>query len=222
MRAIFSVSIPQACIGRILGLNIYIAGPPLTRALGYPICSIPVFDAMRRIILRTNIAHINITNWEDFELPKRLFRSLGGSSEPLDANSEPLALLQLLWEKRTEIDFVKPIPNSHKGYPFVRAVYAQFTQLVRLLLHHGADPGERECSAVKVAITKKDLTMVKILIEFEPEPETRGKKRRRADRLVVTPWMLDLAVRCDARDIVKYFMEEKRSVHSEYDTLKIV
>jgi len=93
---------------------------------------------------------------------------------------------------------------------------------VRLLLHHGADPGERECSAVKVAITKKDLTMVKILIEFEPEPETRGKKRRRADRLVVTPWMLDLAVRCDARDIVKYFMEEKRSVHSEYDTLKIV
>ena len=162
---------------------------------------------MRRIMLRTNIAHINIATSDGFELPRRLFRSLGESSERLDANSEPLPLLQYLWERRTKIDFVKPRPNSHDGYPLVRAVHARFTPLVRFLLDHGADPRERDCMAVKVAIRKKDLTMVKILIEFEPEPGATAKKRRRADRVVVTPSMLDSAVRCDARDIVTYFME---------------
>ena len=93
---------------------------------------------------------------------------------------------------------------------------------MRFLLDHGADPGEQDCLAVKVAIGKKELTMVKMLIEFEPEPVAKGgKRRRRADRVVVTPSMLDLAVRCDARDIVRYFMEEKRCIPN-MGTLKAI
>ncbi|KAF8462472.1 hypothetical protein JB92DRAFT_3089526 [Gautieria morchelliformis] len=199
----------------------YIAGPPLTQALRYPLCNIPVLEAIRRIILlHTNIVNVNIAT-DVVELPKRVFRSLQDSDAPLDANSEPLPLLQFLWERRTQVDFAKPKSNSHNGYPLVRAVFARFTLLVRFLLDHGADPRRQDCLAVRVAIVKKDLMLVRMLIEFEPEPGASAKKRRRTDRVAVEPSMLDLAVKYDARDIVQYFMEEKGCIPN-IKTLKAI
>ncbi|KAF8589351.1 hypothetical protein K439DRAFT_1628786 [Ramaria rubella] len=189
---------------------IYISGSPFTRALRYPICTIPVLESMLRIISRTPRKEINIDISNTFELPRRLFRSLGKSEATLNADSEPLPLLRFLWEERPSFSFVTPIVNSHDGYPLVRAVHARFTPLIRFLLDHGADPEKRDYMAVKVAIGKKDLELVKMLIEFEPEAKANAtKKRRRADRVEVKPFMLDMAVRYDARDIVQYLMEEK-------------
>lgn len=78
--------------------------------------------------------------------------------------------------------------------------------------------------AVKVAIGKKDLSLVKLLIEFEPEGNSSGgsaKRRRRLDRVTVQTFMLDLAVRCDARDIVRYLIHEKGCV-PHLSTLEVI
>ena len=222
---------------------------PLTRALRYPLCTISVLEAIHRICLPTRNSSLSLHAGDSkeqlehtaFELPKRIFRSLGQEPSdrsvlpPLDGNSDPLPLLRLLWKRHTistEFDHSAAEPviarryavNSHGGYPLVRAVHAQFVPLIQFLLDHGADPRLRECMAVKVAIGKKDLTLVKMLIEFGEEsgPGTKvGKKRRRLDRVEVTPYMLELAVRCDARDIVQYFVEEKGCIPN-MKTLKAV
>lgn len=61
-----------------------------------------------------------------------------------------------------------------------------------------------------VAIRRKDLSLVKMLIEREAElKHGKGKKRRLGDRMHVNNDMLRMAVKCDARDIVQYFTEEK-------------
>ena len=111
--------------------------------------------------------------------------------------------------------------------------------LVRFLLAHGAAPQCKGNLAVTVAIRKKNLALVRMLIErdgpgaacwSEPRgvkrkrmsgrqeaeasdgggPSTRnGKRRKLGDRVRVDQAMLKNAVKCDARDIVEYFMKEK-------------
>ncbi|KAF8508089.1 hypothetical protein BU17DRAFT_77990 [Hysterangium stoloniferum] len=188
---------------------VYITGPFLSSALRYPICTIPVLETMMRLIFQKSITPINVNRCGALDLPKRIFRNLNSASPTMGPDSEPLPLLRFLWEKRTGIDFAKPSPNSNGGYPLVRAVHARFIPLVRYLLDRGADPQELNCLAIRVAIGKKDLALVQMLIEFEPDVPPGGKKRRkRLDRVAVKPFMLDVAVRVDAREIVQYFMEK--------------
>ena len=59
-----------------------------------------------------------------------------------------------------------------------------------------------------VAIRRKDLSLVRRLIERPKEPE-KTKRRKLEDRILVTSEMLRMAVKCDARDIVEYFTLEK-------------
>jgi len=110
-----------------------------------------------------------------------------------------------------------PSPNSSNGYPLVRAVNGRSIDLIRFLLDRGADPALRGALAIKVAIQKKDLKLVKMLIEYEEKvvlEDVTRKKKKVADRVTVTPTMLDMAVKADARHIVRYFMEEKGAIPS--------
>ena len=64
-----------------------------------------------------------------------------------------------------------------------------------------------ECGIVwlKVAIHNKNLELVKMLIEFEEEPKTSAKKMwKRRNRIKVEKFLVDVAIECAARDIVKY------------------
>ena len=79
-------------------------------------------------------------------------------------------------------------------------MHAEFIPLVQFLLDHGANR-LRDCVAIKVAIRKKNLKLVKVLIEFDVKPGTRNKA-------IVQDFLVDVAIECDARDIVKYLMEE--------------
>ena len=136
----------------------------------------------------------------------------------------------------------KPDVNCWEGYGLTRAVAAGFIPLVQFLLSEGASPACKGGIAVHAAIRRKNLPLVKMLIEPDPtvqqleeDPHAparksaasivirrkkrqvedvpalklTGKKRKLEDRLRVDQQMLRTAVTCDARDVVKYFMEEK-------------
>jgi hypothetical protein len=129
------------------------------------------------------------------------------------SGSEALPLLHFLYESpqlRT-----RPDVDSHDGYPLARAVLAGAVPLVRFLLDHGASPRRRDAIAVRFAIKRRDLVLVRMLVEPPEVPlgERRtGKRRKLNDRIQVNSEMLKLAVRCDARDIAEYLINEKGCV----------
>jgi len=207
---------PSVCFPFGVDQSAYISGTCVTQALLHPICTVPVLKSMVHIISSASTKYPYLNNGGSFLLPKRVFRYLEEDAGVLGPNSEPLPLLRFLCSPEITLPTLfSDIANSHSGYPLVRAVHAGFIHLIRFLLNHGADPRLRGCMAVKVAIGKKDLSLVKMLIEFEPEGKGRegsAKRRRRLDRVTIESFMLDLAVRCDARDIVRYFVHEKGCV----------
>jgi hypothetical protein len=101
-----------------------------------------------------------------------------------------------------------------------KAVHAGFLPLIRFLLYHGASPGCKNGLAVTVAVRKKDLPLVKLLIEPDVlPPETvvgskanKAKRRRIEDRVTISSDMLKAAVMRNAKDIVKYFINEKNCI----------
>ena len=72
--------------------------------------------------------------------------------------------------------------------------------LITLLLKNGANPNLKFGLAIKVAAGKKNLTLVKLLVE--------GSKLR----VTITPDILHEAVRFGARDVAEYFMHERGCV----------
>jgi hypothetical protein len=154
------------------------------------------------------------------ELPRRLFRQLSASG------AEVLPLLRYLYRDGSERDegsdakemrvtWSAPDADSHDGYALVRAVSAGAMPLVRFLLDHGASPSRRNALAVKIAIKRRDLALVRLLVEPPdacPEERRRGKRRRLSDRVQVDAEMLRLAVTCGAQDIAEYSMNEKGCV----------
>ena len=177
-------------------------------------------------------------------LPRRLFRNLaprdGPGQRAWSEDDEPLPFLRYLYghERIPKIG-----TNSYDGYALTRAVYAEFTPLVRFLLANGASPECKSNLAVTVAIRRRSLPLVRMLIERDGscsvaeeargggggrreiaaagkkrnssggDPRPRSAKRRKLeDRVTVNQEMLKMAVKCDARDIVEYFMREKGCV----------
>ncbi|KAH7928251.1 hypothetical protein BV22DRAFT_1192961 [Leucogyrophana mollusca] len=186
-----------------------------TKLLRYPLCTKEVLEAFHRIA--GNTGH---TNWAT-ELPRRFFRSLTpkvykDGSPVWSERDYPLPFLRYLYE----CPKLNPPPdaNSHDGYPLTKAVHAGFVPLIRFLLDHGASPQFKNNLPVLVAIHRKDLALVRLLIERTesdlPAGETKrkGKKRKLEDRVSVTPEMLKTAVKSGARDIVEYFTREKGCV----------
>lgn len=128
-------------------------------------------------------------------------------------------------------------------------MFAGAAPLVRFLLARGAAPACKDGMAVMVAIRRKDLGLVRMLVERDyvlpsaedvpmrkrrlggargdeerkPSGGGRGgaKKRRLEDRVEVTKDMLKAAVKCDARDIVDYLAQEKGCV-PDMQTLRML
>ena len=219
--------------GRYVALPSVSSRPDIiTYALRFPLCTLPVLSALLERPTTTSIASTNTdtnasankrtkTRHPDAcgssssrsrppELPRRLFRRLSASG------AEVLPLLRYLYgsDSDTKVRRTWPDPDadSHDGYALVRAVNVGAMPLVRFLLEHGASPGRRKALSVKLAIKKRDLALVRLLVEPPdvcPGERKRGKRRRLADRVQVDSGMLKYAVTCGAHDIAEYLMHEK-------------
>ncbi|OAX37623.1 hypothetical protein K503DRAFT_224743 [Rhizopogon vinicolor AM-OR11-026] len=184
-----------------------------TKILRYSICTADVFDALFRIS-----SDIVSSKWRP-ELPRRLFRSLTPKSRakpPLWTDQDhPLPFLNYLFSCP---NIHPPNVNSHEGYALTKGVQVGFVPLVRFLLNHGASPRYKNSMPILVAIHRKDLSLVRLLVERvdlgpgTAEQKQKGKKRKLEDRAQVTPEMLKAAVKLNAWDIVEYFTKEKGCV----------
>jgi len=213
----------------------------LTRALRYPVCDHAVF---RQLVLQFPPAHstdgeavqeLSVT----LEAPRRLFRFLSSSEAvaPQNISHDPLPFLTQLPHLHETLppSFTNAFSlvidldvNSNEGYALVRSVHAEAYPLIQFLLGHGARPGLKRGLAVIIAVRKKNLDLVKMLIEkdFVPpqlQPKRRsGKKRRKLDdRCEVTQEMLKIAVKSKAKDIVTYFTQVKGCI-PDMETLQIM
>jgi hypothetical protein len=200
----------------------------VTKCLRYAICNQAVLSAVLR-----NPASPPAE--AGAELPRRLFRAL--EPRKRDETSwhdydSPLPFLRWLYSPASGIPPLNT--NAHDGYSLTRAVFAGHVPLVRFLLAEGAQPSCKGAMAVLVAIRRKDLSMVRILVErdYASPSDSQGikrsrlertevpkdgsrpntKKRKLGDRVDVTKDMLKVAVKCDAKDIVDYLATEKGCV----------
>ncbi|EIW57245.1 uncharacterized protein TRAVEDRAFT_72398 [Trametes versicolor FP-101664 SS1] len=162
----------------------------VSKILRYPICTREVLEAVFR---SPECPHIPPSKDEDrghTVLPRHIFRNLAPRDAPGQRQwtefDEPLPFLEFLY---TDPRIPLPATNSYEGYALTRAVYAGFTPLVRFLLAHDAVPACKGDLAVTVAIRRKSLPLVRMLIERDgsaPGPtfgilagEPRGESRKR-------------------------------------------
>lgn len=147
------------------------------------------------------------------DLPRRLFRDLRprvrrGIPVPWSDEDKPLPFLRYLfglYDTRRVI-IGPPKCDTYQGYALARAVAAGFVPLVKFLLGHGGDPGAKGAIVVMVAIQRKDLQMVRLLIEGDPGGSCGAKRRRVPDRVACTRAMLQRAAKVGAQDIVQYLL----------------
>ena len=162
--------------------------------LRYPLCRTPeVFDALLR---RSAVHPPSVTSAAHaVRLPRWLFRRLGPSGE------EALPLLRYLYGLRDP--HIRPIPDSHCGFPLASAVKAGAMPLVRFLLEQGASPCSEDAFAVRLAIKRGDLDLVRLLIDSS-KGSSGGVK--------VDSDMLKLAINVGARHIAEFLVNEKGCV----------
>lgn len=165
----------------------------LQRSARFPVCTLAVVKEIERIWKRSSSRDLLCE-----ELPRRLFRQYTKDNLPL---------------LRHLLDSHNASPNSHKGYPLCRAVLVQDYDLIALLLSYGADPGIKLSLPIQVAISLKDLKAVRMLIDGIPDPrdgeETRVKRQRKGNHVIVTPLLVECALNKGSKEIVEYFVKEK-------------
>ncbi|KAF8896596.1 hypothetical protein BD779DRAFT_1608762 [Infundibulicybe gibba] len=198
-----------------------------SKALSYPLCS---KDVIVQIIAshslepwekRLDNNRLHATYW--CSLPRRLFRPVlpKTGSEAWSDDDEPLPFLRYL----TTDSRIPPLNvNAHDGYALTKAVNAQFIPLVRFLLSHNASPACKDHLAIMVAIQRKDLPLVKLLIEpkyLDEHKPPKGKRRKLEDRVEVKRSMLRAAVKCGAWDIAQYMRREKHCI-PDISTLEMI
>jgi hypothetical protein len=158
-------------------------------ALRYPLCR--TLDVLEAFLRRSAACQSNGTL--PVRLPRWLFRRLGPSGE------EALPLLRYLYGLR--FPSLHLIPNSHRGFPLASAVKAGAIPLVRFLLEHGASPHCANALAVRIAIKRRDLDLVRLLINNSALEEAK-----------IDSNMLKLAVEVGARHIADFLVNEKGCV----------
>ncbi|KAF9009223.1 hypothetical protein BDZ89DRAFT_1104622 [Hymenopellis radicata] len=153
-----------------------------SKVLRYRVCTPPVLD-----IICTRCPQASATNLHLMtELPKHLFRRLDTRKRPRSDADEPLP-----------------------GFALTMAVHASFIPLIHYLLEMGANPAAKDAIAIIVAIRKKDLNLVRMLVE--PQQKSSSKRWRGIpDRMRCSefPELLKVAMKVDARDIVNYLREK--------------
>ncbi|KAF8121806.1 hypothetical protein EV363DRAFT_1362423 [Boletus edulis] len=175
----------------------------LTKMLRYPICTQDVLEAYFRQRDPCSTEPRSAS-----ELPRRLFRALAAPQLKSESGAwsdrdSPLALLRYLYACP---HMCPPNVNAHDGYALTKAVQVGFIPLVRFLLDHGATPTCKSNLPIIIAIHRKDLGLVRMLVERMDTGTSKGKgdrKRRKLEDRVV------LAVKCRAQDIVEYLTTEK-------------
>ncbi|KAI0661789.1 hypothetical protein C8Q70DRAFT_1052099 [Cubamyces menziesii] len=157
----------------------------ISKVLRYPICTRQVLEAVLRSPECPYIPPPNDPQRRPTILPRHLFRNLAPrdlpGQRPWTEYDEPLPFLGFLYN---DPRIPPPASDSHDGYALTRAVYAGFTPLVRFLLENDASPACRGNLAVTVAIRRKSLSLVRMLIERDgpgasDEPKMRGSKKRK-------------------------------------------
>ena len=87
--------------------------------------------------------------------------------------------------------------------------------LIRFLLKKGADPSIKNSFALEIAVTTRDLSIVRLLLDRDslsdglPGSHVKGKKKRRLSSSVIDPRFVEMAMRKGAMDVVEYFVHEK-------------
>ncbi|EAL17127.1 hypothetical protein CNBN2190 [Cryptococcus deneoformans B-3501A] len=203
----------------------------LVRALRHPVCDIHVVKALVEAWNRSLSRRADNQNDQNRsrqipvvppltcrELPRRLFRSPPLPSTPIP----PLIIYIFDTFAQTSDPTYDPSPNSHKGYPLCRAVLQSNYELVTYLLQKGADPSLKDYMAVEIAVSMKDLKMVKLLIEREQsgfgttrtgdESESPTKKMKLGDRITVPAKMVESAMKKGTKDIVNYLVYDKKVI----------
>jgi len=202
-----------------------------TTVLLYPICTQETVEALFR--LPGFIAYGKpktgdpSTRLPAPDLPGRLFRALRprvrrGITVPWSDEDKPLPFLRYLvdlYETRGVI-VGPPRCDTQEGYALTKAVAVGFVPLVKFLLGNGGDPGARGAIAVMVAIQKKDLQVVRLLVGGDLGSSGGAKRRRVPDRVTCTRAMLRRAVRAGAQDIVQYLLE--RGVTPDMQTVQLL
>ncbi|KAG8933123.1 hypothetical protein FRC02_012415 [Tulasnella sp. 418] len=199
--------------------------------LSHPICDLSVLQALEKRYVHPvhNLTEELIK--PHFRLPKLLFKNLKPSSGGSDPGTQVLPLLEYLYRKRSiqvtsihlspimallrgspqagEYEIIPiplPDPDSRRGYPLIRAVYGRSSSLVQFLLDKHADPWAGGAMAIKVAVSQKNLQLVKQFLSCTSirSPLSLGVGFEQE--------ILDTAVRYNAREIVEYLMNEKNYV----------
>jgi hypothetical protein len=162
-------------------------------------------DQINNIPLSLNNPYLPLTC---NELPRRVARTVPSvpSSGPSTSLPIPSLIVHIL-------DYYTPDPKS-LNYGLCRAVMAGHEPAVRLFLLNGADPSLKEGLALELAITRKDLTIVKLLVDEENEHVyaqrvVKGGSRRRRGKMDIPPRVMNKVVNCGNREIVDYLVKEK-------------
>lgn len=100
------------------------------------------------------------------------------------------AVFDVPW--RCDVTLWPADPNSHHGYPLVKAVYYRNKDVISTLLEHGADPSCKMNLAIKLALNQKDFDTAKLLIQHVKRPDRRNGKE-----------LLTLAVKLGASQIIE-------------------
>lgn len=213
----------------------YGPGDVLVRALRHPVCDVAVAEEMARIWDRTRIRtppwmpypqdDTGQSLYRDGDTSPPLFTSPLVKAPPLSCSEIPRRLLRHPSDPKTPVHplliylFSKysPSANSHRGYPLCRAVLTRNYTLLSFLLDRGADPSVKDALAIQVAISLHDLKSIKLLVERSDgfvggnrAGKLNTKKRRRlGDRIVITPSLVECAMKKGSREIVEYFVQEK-------------
>ena len=196
-----------------------------SRTLRYPICDQQVIQCIPCLVKRLGFSldgDLSLVH-----LPARIFGNLRPGSCSWTVHDQPLPFIRYLWDCP---DIPKLDLNHLNGYPLTKAVHAGFIPLIQFLLDHHASPKCHDCLAVKVAIRKKDLRLLKLLVERTSSGQDnksgnvdgkRGRKKRQklADRVPLDATALNLAIAAGADDIVSYLYEEK-GVVPNMETIK--
>ena len=203
-----------------------------TTALLYPICTQETVEALFRLPEFLTYAKSETgdpsTRLPAPDLPARLFRDLRrrvrrGIPVPWSDEDKPLPFLRYLFDLYETRGLIAGPPKCnppHESYALTKAVAAGFVPLVKFLLGNGGDPGARGAIAIMVAIQKKDLRMVRLLVEGDLGGSGSAKRRRVPDRVTCTRAMLARAVKVEARDIAQYLLE--RGATPDIQTLQLL
>ena len=127
---------------------------------------------------------------------------------PWSEEDKPLPFLRYLFDLYHSRHMIVGPPRCdvHEGYALTKAVAAGFAPLVKFLLGHRANPEAKAAIAIMVAIQRKDLQMVRLLIEGASGSSGSAKRRRVPDRVACTSAMVNRAAKVGARDIVQYLL----------------